>query len=135
MSRPSRYKTKQKDTILKYIKSVNEQHVSVSQILEHFNNQNIHIGTSTIYRHLQKMVKDGYVKRYITSGSSSAYYQYIYDYEIHCHLKCEKCGKLFDIKPDIIDSIKQYISDIHNFDVDISKTMFYGKCKDCSTNI
>ena len=53
------YKTKQMTEILTFLKSVQGRHVTVNEICDFFREKGISVGTTTIYRHLEKMVKVG----------------------------------------------------------------------------
>ena len=68
----AQYKTKQMTEILTYLKSVQGQHVTVNDIRRHFQEQGIAVGTTTVYRQLDKMVKEGIVAKYVVDEKSSA---------------------------------------------------------------
>lgn len=93
------YKTKQMTELLTYMESVQGSHVTVNDICAYFGSRGISVGTTTIYRHLEKMVKEGLVAKYVVDGTSSACFEYIgrheQDTSISCyHCKCEKCFRL-----------------------------------------
>ena len=58
------------------MKSVQGSHVTVNEICEYFKNQGISVGTTTVYRHLEKMVREGVVAKYVVDGTSSACFEY-----------------------------------------------------------
>lgn len=94
MGKPSYYKTKQQDTILKYliIKKSAYYRQYDCWIFRKANPRQT--GVTTIYRHLDKLVRQGELQKYIIDGVTSACFQYIGE-EAHCHehfhLKCENC--------------------------------------------
>lgn len=136
MKRQSHYKTKQQALILDYLSSLKGKHVTVNQISEHFKLQNTPIGTATIYRHLEKLVDEGQVKKYLVDGIIGACFQYVDSNEteyIEYHFKCDKCGKLFHQQCRVIDELENHISDTHNFQINASKTIFYGTCTQCAS--
>ena len=104
------YKTKQMTEILTFLKSVQGRHVTVNEICDFFREKGISVGTTTIYRQLEKMVKEGLVAKYVIDGSSSACFEYIGDHgEEHenCyHCKCEKCGKLIHLQCNEVEILK-----------------------------
>ena len=51
------YQTKQKQEILAYLKNVAGQHVTVNDIYAYFQQKNIDVGKTTIYRHLEQLVE------------------------------------------------------------------------------
>lgn len=52
----ARYKTKQMTELHTFLQSVQGQHVTVQEIREYFKDREIAVGTTTIYRQLEKMV-------------------------------------------------------------------------------
>ena len=75
------YKTKQMTEILTFLKSVQGRHVTVNEICDFFREKGISVGTTTIYRHLERMVKEGLAAKYVIDGSSSACFEYISRWE------------------------------------------------------
>jgi Fe2+/Zn2+ uptake regulation proteins len=134
MNKMSNYKTKQKEALLNFIKSLNGEHVTVQQIAIHFEEQGCALGVTTIYRHLDKLVSEGIVKKYILDGVSGSCYEYMGDSHScreHFHLKCEKCGTLIHLECESLEKIYQHINESHSFEINSLKTMFYGKCAKC----
>ena len=112
------------------------QHVTVQEIREYFKDREIAVGTTTIYRQLEKMVKDGLVEKYVVEGTNSACFEYIgesetSDYESCYPCKCEKCGKLIHLQCEEVESLKQHMMEHHNFEMDALRTVFYGICSEC----
>ena len=54
----ARYKTKQMTELHTFLQSVQGQHVTVQEIREYFKDRESAVGTATIYRQLEKMVKE-----------------------------------------------------------------------------
>lgn len=134
MGRPKGYNTKQREAVLDFIASLGDSHVTAAQIVENFKNEDVSIGRTTIYRHLDKLAESGKVRKYTIDGISGACYQYIdngKDCSEHFHLKCEDCGELFHLRCDMLSKVQQHIFDKHIFQVNTSKTVFYGKCEAC----
>jgi Fur family ferric uptake transcriptional regulator len=134
MKRPERYNTKQSEAVLAYLSSIEDGHVTAAQILEHFEKEDVTIGLTTIYRHLDKLTADGKVRRYTIDGTSGACYQYVDEHENcqeHFHLKCEDCGALLHLQCDTLGDLQQHMLEDHEFQINAMKTVFYGKCKTC----
>ena len=134
MKRRETYNTKQREAILTYIKSLEGAHVTAAQIAEHFEKESISVGRVTIYRHLEKLMVRGKLRRYTTDGTSGFCYQYIddrVDCLNHMHLKCEGCGELLHMECDKLDEINNHVLYEHAFRIDTLKTVLYGKCKGC----
>ena len=58
------YNTQQKTELISFLKSMQGKHVSVNQIVEHLADIDVQIGLTTIYRQLNKLVEQGFVKKY-----------------------------------------------------------------------
>lgn len=131
------YKTRQMTELLTFLKSVGGNHVTVNDIRKYFEDKGISVGTTTIYRNIEKLVEEGLVTKYIIDGNSSACFQYIEKQEdfgkhISYHCKCEKCGKIIHMQCREIESLKQHMMEQHGFDLNELRTVFYGICSECS---
>ena len=71
------YKTKNKQLLLEYLRDTAGRHVTVQDICDHFKAQGQSIGTTTVYRQLERMVEEGSVHKYNVEGSSAAYFEYV----------------------------------------------------------
>ena len=134
MQRPANYSTKHGKAILAYLASIKDTFVTAAQIAEHLQKEQSSISRPTIYRQLEKLANDGKVRKYLFSGSAVFYFQYIdpneYEQDLY-HLKCEYCNEVFNLKCDEVYHVSRHISEAHSFQVNDSKTVFYGKCKTC----
>ena len=134
MNRPEQYHTKHGDSVLDFIVSHRGSHVTAAQISEHFARRNTPIARTTIYRQLERLVRDGKVRKYIVDELSGACFQYAGDQsgcDEHFHLKCEQCGHLFHVQCDQFMDTRKHIFEDHAFEMNAVKTVFYGTCKDC----
>jgi Fur family ferric uptake transcriptional regulator len=132
--RPAGYNTQQRKLILDYMASLGDDHVTVHQMLRHFEERDAAVGQTTIYRHLEKLADEGKIRKYILKDGESACYQYINEDKTcrgHFHLKCEKCGALIHLDCDLLDEIQRHLLAEHDFQINMLKTVFYGKCKKC----
>ena len=136
MNGKNSYNTKQKKVLTDYLESVNGKHVTVSDICEHFKEQGIPIGMTTVYRHLERLVEKGSVNKYIIDSNSPACFEYVSaekhnDDHLCFHCKCDKCGKLIHLHSKELEEIKDYLATEHSFYLNSFKTVFYGLCEDC----
>ena len=106
------YKTKHREELLDYLKSIPGQHITAGEICNCLKTKGSTIGTATVYRQLEKLVD-------------------------HCtkekcyHCKCESCGKLIHMDCDEIEAFTEHLSEHHGFRIDPYRTVFYGLCGDC----
>ena len=134
MQRPANYNTKHGKAIIAYLASVKGTFVTAAQIAEHLQKEQGAISRPTIYRQLEKLANEGKVRKNLFSDSAIYHFQYIDQNEFEqdlYHLKCESCDEVFNLKCDEVYQVSRHISEAHAFQVDDSKTVFYGKCKTC----
>jgi Fur family ferric uptake transcriptional regulator len=136
MTRVVRYKTRQKEELLSYLKTKPGQHFTARDLMAHLQNQGKNLGASTIYRQLEQLVQEGLVKKYILDGQSAACFEYVGDHDCasqHCfHFKCEKCGQLIHFHCDELEHALAHMLADHGFDTNSLRTVFYGLCENCS---
>ncbi|MDR2649336.1 MAG: transcriptional repressor [Clostridiales bacterium] len=132
MARSNIYNTKQGEAILTYIASHGGTDITVEQIATHFNEEGVSIGLTTIYRHLDKLEKRGRIRKLVIDGIPSACYRYIEESRSDgLNIKCDCCGKLYNLECGEADEFERHILNSHRFRVDLVKTIFYGSCEDC----
>jgi Fur family ferric uptake transcriptional regulator len=133
--RPTNYTTKQGAAILDLLESRKTEHFTAAEVAEHFAAQGISIGRATVYRHLERLAERGRARRFVIDETSGACYQYIDEASrsaAHFHLKCESCGDVIHMDGGSLPLVAESIQTAYDFAVDVSKTVFYGKCGDCA---
>ena len=136
MADKSQYRTKQMAEMPSYLQSMEGSRVTVHDIHAYFKSKNISVGTTTIYRHLDRMVAEGIVAKYVVDEKSSACFEYLGD-KSHCHptvcfhCKCEKCGKLIHLHCKELEAVYLHLLNDHGFQVDAPRSVIYGLCEDC----
>jgi Fur family ferric uptake transcriptional regulator len=131
--RPPRYRTRQGQIILDYMRTLGDSHVTASQLAGHFAGEG-GMGQTTVYRHLEKLLTQGKIRKYLLQDGKSSCYQYVEGGENcreHFHLKCEVCGDLIHADCDLLDRIDRHLMAEHDFQINALKTVLYGTCKKC----
>ena len=126
------YNTRQKDEVIRAIKSFGDEHFTVSDVVKRLADLGTNIGQATVYRAIVRLEGMGELRKYTVDGTTAACYQRA---EGHCsehfHLKCETCGRLIHVECSELTKISSHIDTHHGFKVDPSKTVFYGICDSC----
>ncbi len=136
MGEKGQYKTRQREEMLTYLASVKGKHFTAADICSHFKKIGKPIGTTTVYRQLDRMVEEGLVNKYFIDENSSACFEFI-DAENCCHqpacyhCKCEKCGRLIHMDCHEITELQEHLMQHHHFMIDPMRTVFYGICEAC----
>ncbi len=134
----TKYRTRQQDLLLSYLKEMQGTHFTAEDLRIHFEQSGTPLGTATLYRHLEKLVSDGLVNKYIIDEHSAACFEYIGDSchekapEVHFHLKCEVCGILIHLECDELACISAHLQKEHGFTLNPLRTVFYGVCAKCA---
>lgn len=129
------YRTKQREIILDYLKKCQSGHVTIDEVTDHLKSEGNKVGRTTIYRYMEKLTDEGFLRKYYIEEGCGACYQYQgkdSGCQSHFHLKCVKCGKLFHVSCDFLSQIEEHVFAHHHFRVDNSKTVLYGICEACN---
>ena len=126
------YKTRQRDIILDVLIKNTDKHLTCGEICEILRKEGKRVGTTTVYRYLEKLYKEGVLTKY-TAERESAKFSYTKEAcKGHFHLKCSGCGKVFCADCSFLKELLEHISGEHGFCVEPSRTTFYGVCRECS---
>ncbi len=139
MATKPNYRTKQREQLLDYMKTVPGEHITVGDVCDYLHRQGVSIGQTTVYRQMERMVDEGLVQKYVIDINSPACFAYIPEDDhfkegICFHCKCEKCGKLIHMNCEALGDIKEHLMEHHGFVLDPRRTVFYGVCEDCRAN-
>lgn len=130
-----KYKTKQKEIILKYLKQNYEKDLTAEKITTYMIKKNKQCSQTTVYRYLKQLVEDGIVRKYYIDNSTSSCYQYINNDKCkgHLHFKCEICGKTLHLHKFNIEEMESLLRE-YNIELNPNRIILYGKCNECIKN-
>lgn len=86
------------------------------------------LSLATVYRNLHTLESEGKVISIKAGGCE----HFDANLSNHCHLTCEKCGRIFDVKVDSELSIDRF-NPIFDGSVNRFSIMFYGMCAECES--
>lgn len=124
--------TFQRRAILDIIIENRGSHLSPEEIYDLVKERYPEIGLATVYRTLQifeqlnivcKLNFDDGCNRYELSTDTGDHH--------HHHLICLKCGKVIEVKMDLLESLEQEIEKEGKFKIVDHNVQFYGYCSDC----
>ncbi|WP_249323505.1 Fur family transcriptional regulator [Wansuia hejianensis] len=124
--------TSQRKAILETMFEHHNEHLSCEDIFSLVSKENLDIGIATIYRSLQLFEKLNIVyKLNFDDGFSRYELNFGTEEHHHHHLICLKCGKVLEVKLDLLESLEKEIEKDGNFKIEDHNVKFYGYCKEC----
>ena len=109
------------------------QFYTIDQFMELLHGKEIQIGRTTVYRGLERLQKEGAVLKVPSVEGAPAQYRFIRDEERKNYgkLVCLECGHTIPLQCGCIDHFVGHVLDEHGFEIDQSRTIFYGYCDSC----
>ena len=134
-----KYNTKQSSEILDFMTSNEGSHFTAQDISDYLRGKGSKVGSATIYRHLDRLINEGLINKYVIDEKSPACFEYIGHKncrkESCYHMKCEKCGQLFHLHCEDIENFCAHIKEENGFTLDPRRTVFYGLCNACAAEV
>lgn len=128
------YQTEQRKTLIDFMKKHSDTSFTIEELVKKMQSDLHSVpGKSTVYRLMQKLVKEGTVKRFVKGNSRQFVYQIAgcEQSDKHLHLKCVECGKLFHMSDQLSGHLLKQIFADSNFSIDEGQTVLFGKCAEC----
>ncbi len=119
--------TVQLDIISEIVRRM-RSHATAHDIYQEVIKEYPEIGKSTVYRNLQKLCKQGKLRKRTIPGMPDVYDTICTN---HYHIRCTKCNKVFDADMDYISDLEKFIKDSHGFDITGHDILFTGICPEC----
>ncbi len=103
-------------------------HPTAQEVLQETRKQYPRISKGTVYRNLNLLEADGRVERLFFPGSPDRF-----DVETHPHnhVRCVRCGRIFNLEPDGREDIDRRIERETGFTIEKHSITFQGVCPEC----
>lgn len=131
------YKTIQRTNLYDFLKNHPHSYFTVQQIKEGLLASGTDISVSAIYRNLSVLVEMELIKKTVKKNSRETCYRYI-DSDMcrnEIHISCSVCEKIFHMNHTLSEFIQDQLAQQNGFELDKSKTVISGICKECRANI
>jgi Fur family ferric uptake transcriptional regulator len=124
--------TTQRRAILKTIVDNHEEHLSCDEIYNIVKKEYPDLGIATVYRTLQLFEKLNIVYK-LNFDDGCSRYELSTDSENHHHhhLICLNCGKVTEVKLDLLEALEEEIESEGQFTIVDHNVKFYGYCSEC----
>ena len=103
-------------------------HATADEIYEMIVKEHPNISRATVYRNLKTLSETGEIRKLEIPGGADRFDHRCHD---HCHVRCEKCGRVFDVDMEYITGLDKNIKDNHGFTFTGYDILFRGICPDC----
>lgn len=126
-----KYKTRQREILLEYLKQHADEQISVKQIVQSVDTQEI--SASAVYRNIAMLEREGVLKRCVRGNTKEICYRYTATDSCRnsLHLSCRICGKSIHMPSTVAEKLTGITLEKMGFEVDKGNTVIYGICKEC----
>ena len=103
-------------------------HATADEIYEAIVTEHPNISRATVYRNLNSLSEMGDIRKIEIPGGAARFDHMCHD---HCHVKCEKCGRVIDVDMEYITGLEKNIKNDCGFTFTGYDILFRGVCPDC----
>ena len=130
------YNTRQRKAVQAFLQDHVSRYLSVDDIYAMLREQGVEVGRTTVYRTLEAFVGEGLVsKATMPDGGESRYRLVEPGHEEAGRLVCLDCGRVISIDCAAFQEFSRHVRSDHDFDVDLARTVLYGRCSACRTGV
>lgn len=107
-------------------------HATADEIYEDIVREHPHISRATVYRNLNMLSETGEIRKLEMPGGADRFDHICRD---HCHVRCEKCCRVFDVDMDFVAGLEKNIRDSRGFEFTGYDIIFRGICPRCRDDL
>jgi len=129
------YHTRQRTLILSCLRENGDRPMTAEMVVAALRGRGEPVGQTTVYRNLDKLVREGVVLRLMAPEGASACYRYLGQPDARtnrCHLLCTGCGQMVHLTCNQIGRLTAHMQQEHGFSLDSFSTILYGRCESCA---
>ena len=102
------------------------------EIYEAVTHEHPNISKATVYRNLNRLSEQGQIHKIEVPGSPD---NFEFRTVLHYHVKCERCGRIFDVDMPYNHHLEDHIANKHGFIFTGHDIIFKGFCPDCQKDL
>ena len=129
------YRTEQKKMLLAYLQANGAYAHRVEELAEGMRAMygELAPGVSTVYRLIDRLCKEGTVKRFPKEQGRGFVYQIVAGRACrsHLHLKCQRCGRLIHLDAALSEELTGRLLETSGFALFEEETVLFGLCEAC----
>lgn len=107
-----------------------EKHLSAEEVAQAVRARGAGVGTATIYRTLELLVRSGLVVER-DFGEGFRRYEPSRDVPHHEHLLCNQCGSVREFRDERLERMTTLIAETHGYARHSHRLVIYGICEGC----
>ena len=119
--------SKQREHILKTLRE-NVIHPTADEIYALARKGMPSLSLATVYRNLNQLAESGEIRKLEIPGGPERFDHRLHD---HYHVRCLKCGRVFDVDMPYQISLSQALRDSRGFLIEEHDIVFKGLCPGC----
>lgn len=120
--------TIQRTLILEAVNKL-QNHPTADEVYAEVAARHPNISRGTVYRNLNQLSENGDISDLKVPGGAD---HFDHVPEKHYHVRCVRCGRVFDVEMDYMEDLETSIKDPHGFQILGHDLMFRGICPACS---
>jgi Fur family ferric uptake transcriptional regulator len=107
------------------------RHLSAEEVARELNGRRVHVGTATVYRTLELLVRSGLVVER-DFGEGFRRYEPARDAPHHEHLICSRCGQVREFRDERLERMTTLLAEAHGYVRQRHRLVIHGICDECS---
>lgn len=123
----TRHNTIQRSLVLDAVNRL-KSHATADEVYAEVAATHPNISKATVYRNLNLLSEMGMIRKLEIPGGADRFDHICKE---HCHVKCEKCGRVFDIEIPYIDGLDNLVENRNGFEFTGYDILFRGICPGC----
>lgn len=123
----TRHNTIQRSLVLEAVNRL-KSHATADEVYAEVAATHPNISKATVYRNLNLLSEMGMIRKLEIPGGADRFDHICKE---HCHVKCEKCGRVFDIEIPYIDGLDNLVENRNGFELTGYDILFRGICPGC----
>jgi Fur family ferric uptake transcriptional regulator len=106
------------------------RHLSVEEVAEELDARRLRVGTATVYRTLELLVRSGLVVER-DFGEGFRRYEPARDAPHHEHLICTRCGAVREFRDERLERMTTLLAEAHGYVRQRHRLVIHGICDEC----
>ena len=107
------------------------RHLSAEDVADELDARRLRVGTATVYRTLELLVRSGLVVER-DFGEGFRRYEPARDAPHHEHLICTRCGAVREFRDERLERMTTLLAEAHGYVRQRHRLVIHGICDDCS---